>query len=172
MELERILQERYSVRKYDPRPIEAEVMNQILEAGRLAPTGKNLQPQRIFVLQSPEALAKVRSVCKCTFGAPAVLLVCWDEEAVWHNPLDGGSSIGEMDASIVTSAMMLRAWELGVGSCWVKYFNPADMIRAFELPQNLRPACLLDLGYPAADAEPRADMHFSRRPINETCVVL
>ena len=67
---------RYSVRDYDDRPIEDEVLNKILQAGRLAPTAKNNQPQRVYVLKSEDAIKKIRENTACSFNAPVVLLVC------------------------------------------------------------------------------------------------
>ena len=67
---------RYSERFFDPRPVEQEKLDQILEAGRIVPTACNYQPQRIMVLQSPEAVAKVRGLTRYAFNAPVVLLVC------------------------------------------------------------------------------------------------
>ncbi|MBQ7797184.1 MAG: nitroreductase family protein [Lachnospiraceae bacterium] len=69
-----LVKERYSVRNFADRPVEEEKLYQILEAGRLAPTAMNEQPQRIFVLKSPEALAKVRKVTRMTYNAPVCML--------------------------------------------------------------------------------------------------
>ena len=72
-----------------------------------------------------------------------------------------------MDIGIVTTHMMLRAYELGLGSCWVGYFDPEAASRDFNLPENVEPLCLLTLGYPAADSVP-SDRHSSRKPLSET----
>jgi len=60
---------RYSVRKFSDKPIEKEKLDAILEAGRIAPTGHNYQPYRVYVLQSPEALEKIRGLTRCAFNA-------------------------------------------------------------------------------------------------------
>ena len=70
---------RYSLRSYADTPVPAEALAEILRAGQLAPTAKNNQSQKIFVLQSPEAKAKQQELHAC-YGAPLVLLVCGDEE--------------------------------------------------------------------------------------------
>lgn len=72
-----------------------------------------------------------------------------------------------MDASIVTSAMMFQATELGLGTLWARGFDAAKIIEAFALPKNLHLVCLLDIGYPAADAEP-SPRHSDRKPLDET----
>lgn len=160
--------ERYSVRNFDERPVEPEKLQTILEAGRLAPTATNSQPQRIYVLKSKEALSKVRSVTRMAFNAPVVLMVCYDKNASWKGTYFGDDyDAGEMDASIVTTAMMMQATELGIGSLWARGFKAADIEKAFELPENIKLVCLLDLGYPAADAKP-SERHASRLPLEET----
>lgn len=163
--------DRYSVRKYSDRPIEEEKLAKILEAGHLAPTACNDQPQKIYVLKSKEALEKAKSVCKYTFGAPVILLVCYDEETVWKNPLQPGYNSGEVDSSIVATHMMMEAWELGIGSCWVGYFNAGQVAAAFDLPQNEKPVLFLPIGYAAEDAK-CSPLHKKFRPMEETVVTL
>ncbi len=162
-----IIKDRYSVRKYDTRQIEQEKIDEILLAAKHAPTGKNFQPQKIYVLKSAEALEKINGVCPCIFGAPLVMLVCYDEPKAWRSPFVEGYNCGEMDASIVADEMMLTAWSLGIGSCWVKYFDPAEVSKAFDLPENIKPAMILPLGYPAEDSKPLEKMHNSFHPMEE-----
>ena len=112
--------ERYSVRSFSQQPIEDEKMQKILQAGQVAPTALNFQPQKIYVLKSEDALEKIRFLTKYAYNAPVVLLVCADERKAWHSRHDFGFSSGQMDASIVCTHMMLEAWDLGIGSVWVK----------------------------------------------------
>jgi len=145
--------ERYSVRKFSAKPVEEETLLRILQAGLLAPTACNRQPQRILVLNSEEALAKLKKCTKCHFNAPAAMLICYDKAACWKREYDGKSS-GDIDASIVTTHMMLEAWALGVGTTWVMYFDPEAVKTEFAVPEILEPTALLVMGYPAADAKP------------------
>jgi len=144
---------RYSVRSFDPRPVEPDKLNQILEAGRIAPTAHNNQPQRIKVLTSSGELSAADECTRCRFGAPAVLLVCYDKPACWVRRFDGAIS-GEIDAGIVTTHMMLAAQDLGLGTCWVMYFDAAKATELFELPENIIPAAMLPIGYPSKTAAP------------------
>ena len=110
---------RYSVRRFLQKPVEEDNLERILEAGRLAPTAKNCQSHRVFALRSEEALAKVRSATPMAFDTPAVLMVCYDEEQSYKNTADThfvGYDGGEVDAAIVTSAMMMEATELALGT--------------------------------------------------------
>ena len=145
-------QERYSVRKFAQKPVAQEDIERILRAGQLAPTGCNYQPQHVYVLQSEEALAKMRKCTKCHFNAPLGMLICYDVNQSWKRKYDGADA-GWVDASIVTTHMMLEAHELGVGSCWVMYFIPDAVRTEFELPDNQIPVALLVMGYPAEDAQ-------------------
>ena len=69
MEFMKLAAQRYSVRKFSDAPVEPEKLSAVLEAGNVAPTAKNLQPQRIYVLSSVEALEKVDGLTRCRFGA-------------------------------------------------------------------------------------------------------
>lgn len=172
MTLDAIFNERYSVRKYKDLQVEEAALQAILAAGRKAPTGKNRQPQRIYVIQGEAAMEKLRSVCRCVFGAPTALLVCYNANEACRVRPEPDHSVGEMDVSIVTAYMMLKAWELGVGSCWVRYFNAREVAEAFDLPGELVPACILDLGYAADDCVPLETMHDRPRPLEELVIRL
>jgi len=162
---------RFSVRAYDSRPIEEEKLELILEAGHLAPTARNLQPQRIYVAKSEEARQKLASVCECTFSAPVVLVVCYDRSRSWHNILMPPYQSGETDASIVCTHMMLQAAELGIGSCWVGRFNALQVADVLELPENVTVSALLPLGYPAEKANP-SENHTKYRPKDDIITVI
>ena len=161
---------RYSVRKYSDKPVEEEVLRKVLEAGATAPTAKNLQPQRIYVLKSPEAIEKIRGITRCAFDAPVVLMVCSDTAEAWVNPFNNRSS-AEMDCSIVATQMMLQAQELGLGTCWVCWFDTELTKKTFQIPENQEVYALLPLGYPAEASKPSA-MHDSRKALEETVVTL
>ena len=162
---------RYSVRSFQNKPIEDEKMDIILEAGRIAPTACNNQPQKIFVTKSIASREKLASVCPCTFDAPVILVVCYDRTRDWKNKLMPGYESGETDAAIVCTHMMLQAAELGIGSCWVGYFNANDISKVLNLPENLTVSALLPMGYPADNAVP-APLHAQYRPYDDTIAEL
>lgn len=170
MEFNQLIHDRYSVRKYADRPVEEDKLQAVLAAGAAAPTAKNQQPQRIYVLESPEALARIRAITRCAFNAPTVLLICGDRQAAWTNPFNDRNS-AEMDCSIVTTQMMLQAAALGLGTCWVCWFDTEEVRRAFAIPEEQEVFALLPLGYPAEDSHPSGN-HASRKPLEETVVRL
>ena len=118
MEFKQVVKARYSCKKYGPRQVEPEKLNAILEAGRLAPTAKNLQEQHVYVVQSAQALAKVDAATSCRYGAPTVLVVAFDRDNVFTYP-GGKRDSGVEDATIVATHMILAAADEGVDSCWV-----------------------------------------------------
>lgn len=157
---------RWSVRAYKDTPIEDEKMQLILEAGRVAPTAKNYQPQRIYVVKSPEALQKLKTVCNCIFDAPVVLVVAYDQDRVCLSQMMPGQDSGKKDVSIVCTHMMLQAWELGIGSCWVGLFNDDQVGEVLGLPKHHRVVTLMPMGYPAEDAKP-LNLHFQYRDMDD-----
>lgn len=166
MEFKAVVQNRYSCKKYSDRPVEAEKLNAILEAGRLAPTAKNLQEQHVYVLQSAEALAKVDAITPCRYGAPTVLVVAFDKNNVFTYP-GGKRDSGVEDATIVATHMILAAADEGVDSCWVNFLDPEKLAQALNLPENEEVPMVMDLGYAAEGAGPLAN-HSSRKPLSET----
>ena len=167
MTFQELARSRYSVRSFRDMPIEEGHMNLILEAGRVAPTACNNQPQKIYVAKSREARQKLASVCRCTFDAPVILVVCYDRTRDWKNKLMPGYESGETDAAIVCTHMMLQAAELGIGSCWVGYFNARTVSEVLGLPEHITVSALLPMGYPAENAAP-LPLHSQYRELADT----
>ena len=147
MEFLQLATQRYSVRSYQERPVEAEKLDQLLRAAQIAPTAKNCQPFKIFVLQSQEALEKARQCSPLHYGAPLILLFCYDESDGFKTSANA-VNFGLLDVSIVATHVMLQATELGLGTVWVCYFKPDVIKKEFELPENLEPVNILVVGYP------------------------
>ena len=158
MELLELLKERYSVRKYSDKKIEDEKLAKILEAGLVAPSAKNNQPVRVYVLKSEEAINKIT---RCAYNAPVVLMVAYDENIQWNNDLEEGITSGQQDAAIVATHMMLEAASLGIGSVWVCWFPNTVTHDAFELPENEKLALLMPMGYPTEDSQPTPN-HYNK----------
>ena len=162
---------RYSVRKFKPDMIGEAELSAILEAGRVAPTACNNQPQKIYVIKGEEKRRALAEVCRYTFDAPVILVIGYDKGRDWKNRRMPGYSSGETDAAIVCTHMMLAAWEQGVGSCWVGAFSADAVEAALALPENIRVTAILPLGYAADDAEPAA-FHTTYRDLADMVEVL
>lgn len=166
MEFREVIKNRYSCKKYSDRQVEKEKLEAILNAGRLAPTAKNLQEQHIYVLQSAEVLDKFDQVSPCRYGVPTVLVVAFDKNNVYLYPGEKRDS-GVEDASIVATHMILAAADEGVDSCWINRLDPDELAKALELPQNEEILMAMDLGYAAEGAGPLAN-HEKRKELSET----
>lgn len=166
MEFTDVLQARYACKKFDGSPVAPEALAAILEAGRLAPTAKNNQEQRVYVVQSAEALAKIDAATPCRYGAPICLIVAYDKDRVFTYP-GGQRDSGLEDASIVATHMLLAAANEDVDSCWVNFFDPENLHALLGLPENEEILMLLDLGHAAPQAKPLPN-HFARKPLDET----
>lgn len=166
MELLDLLKQRYSVRKFEDKPVEKEKLDKILEAGRVAPTACNYQPQRILVLQEKENIEKLKKCTPYTFDAPVILLICQDNEVGWKRKYDGKNH-GSIDVSIVTTQMMLQAYSMGIGSTWVCSFNPEKIKQEFNIPENYELINILPMGYPKEGNKP-SSMHEQRLPLSKT----
>ncbi len=161
---------RFSVRSFSDRKIEQEKITSILRAGQATPTACNRQPQKIYVLQSAQALETLQKCKYSHFGETLAFLVCYDSSLCWTRDFDGKAS-GEIDASIVATHMMLEAWELGIGSTWIMHFIPEAVMEEFNLPENVVPVCILVMGYPAQNAVPSVQ-HDLKKDLQDMITVL
>ena len=166
MEFKEVVRNRYSCKKFSDRKVEEEKLEAILEAGRLAPTAKNLQEQHVYVIQTEEMLAAIDAVTPCRYNAPTVIAVAFDKNNVFTYP-GGKRDSGVEDASIVATHMILAAADEGVDSCWINFFDPDKMAEALGLPENEEILMVMDLGYAAEGAGPLPN-HGSRKELSET----
>jgi nitroreductase len=159
---------RYSTRSYQSRPVSADDLATILEAGRVAPTACNNQPQRLLVVRGEDGLAKLAKGSR-VFGAPLAIIVCADHAASWKRSYDGKDS-ADIDASIVTTHLMLQAAELGLSTLWICSFKAQVIRDEFNIPANIEPINILLIGYEAG--QPKSpDRHASERlPLDRTVV--
>lgn len=152
MKLEKLVQTRYSVRRFDTRPVEKKKLELILKAAQAAPSAKNAQSWRVLALTDKWALEKLKACTPCHYNAPLALLVCGDTSTQYRRREDEAGS-APLDAAIAATHMMLQACDLGVGSCWVMNFDPAAVRTTFHIPAQLEPMVLLVCGYPREDSQ-------------------
>lgn len=167
MDFKELAKSRYSVRAFSDKKIEKEKLDEILQAANAAPTACDKQPQRLYVVNSAEGIEKLGAITKYTFGASTVIIFTSKTSEEWQNPFTDDYNTGDIDVSIVCTHAMMQAWELGIGSCWVGYFDPAKVRSAFGIPADEKIIALLPLGYPAENCKP-SGLHFKRKPIEST----
>jgi len=165
MDFQQVIKDRFSVRQFRDKAVEQEKIDAILEAGRLAPTAKNLQPIKIYVVKSEEWLAKIDNASPCRYGAPLVLIVCWDQQLAYVNNRWWHSTY-EMDSCIVATHMLLESTNQWLGSVRIELFDRWILRSEFNIPENLFPVCVLPMGYNTDDC-PVSPMHSTRKSIEE-----
>ena len=165
-----ILESRYSCHAFTHHPVSEAKLQMILDAGRMAPSAKNLQPTRIFVVKSEEALARLRQVHPC-YGAPIVLVVgCRNEEA-WTRESDGINA-AKTDAAIVLTHLMLTATDVGLANMWIWDFDPRKLREVFPEMREHGLYGLLAIGHPAAGEGKPTELHDQRKPLEELVIEL
>lgn len=164
MEFLDVIQKRYSVRKFLPTEVEKEKIDQILEAGRIAPSAHNLQPVVVRILKGEEVDA-MQVASAHLYHAPLALVVCYDKTKAWTREFDQ-MNMGIVDGSIAATQMMLMATNLGLGSVWVGHFDPSLLHQHLSLDSNLEVVCILPMGYPDPTYT-ASSLHYERKPRNE-----
>lgn len=169
MDFLELAKSRCSIRAYADIPVEKEILEYILETGRVAPSACNKQPQRIIVVQDRANIENIRKAYK-TFGSQCILIICRDERDALVREFDNKCS-GDLDIGIVTDHMMLAAREKGIGSVMVGLFDPGIIRKGFNIPEYIQPTALLILGYPE-NGFLNSDRHSTeRKPINKTVMM-
>ena len=139
---------RYSTRKFSTKDISKEDLDKVLEAGRVAPTAKNLQPFKVYVIRSEEGLKKVDDITVCRYQAKTVLLIGYYPKKAYVYPEETKRfDSGIEDCGIVMTHMMMEAADLGIQSCWLNRFSPLKAKEVFHFENDFMPVAMLDLGY-------------------------
>ncbi|MCJ7803153.1 MAG: nitroreductase family protein [Desulfobacterales bacterium] len=158
MDILNLLKSRRSIRVYQDRPIPNDLLLQILEAGRWAPTGANLQPWRFIVVTDPETRRRIGEVTRFLFiksshveKAPVVIVLGFNTQK---------GKYGRYDVTLAGGNMMTMATNLGLGTCWIGAFDESKVKEILEIPENIEVIGLITLGYPGENAEvpPRVEL--------------
>ena len=147
---------RRSIRHYDTKAIPEDILNQIFEAGRNAPSAANRQPIHFIIVNNEEAK---KELSKGMFNrhikdSPAVIVGCADV----NSALTGKWAI--VDAAIAMQNMVIAAWTLGIGSCWIGACNEEKVKELLKIPDKWKVVALVTLGYPAEQPKPRKKKSF------------
>jgi nitroreductase len=145
-----LAEKRCSIRGFKPDPVPEALLSEILQAGNLAPTAKNLQPFHFIVVREPARLDALAKAYPAPFfrEAPVVLVICVDPSNGWVRERYDGKNYCEVDAAIAIDHMTLAAADLGLGSCWIGAFDPKLVSEVMGLPAGIEPIALLPIGYP------------------------
>jgi len=150
-----IIRRRRSVRKYKPDAIPDDVLDRLLEAARLAPSGKNSQPWKFILVRDPERKASVAEACRGQMfmaAAPVIFVACGYPDLSY--PKQGNyMKSWPIDVTCALDHLMLQACEEGLGTCWIGAFEEKDVKRLLNVPEEVRVLALTPIGYP--DEVPR-----------------
>ena len=169
MEFNEVLLKRESVRNYDPtRPVPREILDRILEAGRIAPSASNYQPWEFWLISNLEMLAKIHPCYSRQWfhDAPHILIVTGDLEQGWERE-DGFNSL-QTDLAVSMQQMILAATNEGVGSCWVTNFKIDILRKALGLKDSMQVFGISPLGYPREGFISRTVI--MRKPLHEVVI--
>jgi len=157
MDVMEAIRQRRSIRAYKPDAVPEEVLLEVLEAARLAPSAGNRQPWLFVVVRSPEVKERLHAAygAEWFFQAPVIICACGSPECAWTR--SDGRCYCDVDIAIAMDHLILAAWEKGLGTCWVGAFDPAKVTEALDLPGDFAPIVMTPLGYPAEvpGAKPR-----------------
>jgi nitroreductase len=148
-----LAEKRRSIRSYKPDPVPESLLDEVLLAGNLAPTAKNLQPFHLIVVRDANARAALAASYPAPFfiEAPVVIVICTEASKAWTRDRYDGKNYCEVDAAIAIDHMTLAATDLGLGTCWIGAFDPDLVKETMGLPEGIEPLNMLLLGYPAEE---------------------
>ena len=146
-----------------PEKVKQEEINKILEAARLAPTAKNMQRQRLLVINTDEGIEKIKRCTQCDFGASTIIVISYEKDDP-EKESEFSRKYGLIDTGIVATHMCLEATNLGLGTTMVGLFDRGLTSELFNIPKKYQPELLLPIGY--IDRKPSI-LHTRRKYINE-----
>ena len=163
MDFDQIIASRFSVRSYTSQKIDQSLILEILEAARLAPSAVNFQPWHFIVITDQGNLTDFQEVYPRTWfkEAPVCIVVCSDHSLSWKRKSDG-KDFADVDVAIAIDHLVLKATDLGLGTCWVCNFDVEMARKKLQLPDHIEPVALIPLGYTTSEAPLK-----SRKPLSE-----
>jgi nitroreductase len=153
-----LIHNRQSVRSYADTPVEREKFEQLIEAARLAPSACNSQPWRFVAVTEKELVEQFRHkvLGGITGGnlwakdVPAFIVICVDASLICKiGSKIKKTDLHQLDIGIAGEHIALRATELGLGTCWIGWFNKKECRKLLQIPKNVKIPALLTVGYPA-----------------------
>lgn len=157
MELSDAIRRRRSIRKFAPQPVPDALLMELIQAGAVAPSASNLQAWQFVLINKPELVRKVDLFSPGLSGnPPTIIAICSDMNYAGEHGSPNSEIYGcIMDASMAAENIMLKAMDLGLGTCAIKSYNAAAVAKILKLPEYFRMELLISVGYPEGDIKPR-----------------
>jgi nitroreductase len=144
------IQKRRSVRKYKEDPIPEEALLRVLEAARLAPSGKNYQPWKFIIVKDKELKEKLAQASAGQFfiaRAPVIIVGCGFPDNCYAR-MGRYMKSWSVDVTIALEHLILQAQEEGLGTCWIGSFEEEEVKAILNVPEDVKVLALTPLGYP------------------------
>ncbi|KKQ94566.1 MAG: Nitroreductase [Candidatus Woesebacteria bacterium GW2011_GWB1_39_10b] len=150
MELKEAIMKRFSIRQYRPTPVPENIIRNIIELAKLAPSAGNLQSYKVYITKQ-----------KLAYDAPISFVVCADPEKSASRYGDRGRNLYAIqDATIFASYLQLAIVDAGMSSAWVGAFREGKIRSLLKIPDNLKPIVIITVGYPAIEKSDRRRRSF------------
>lgn len=162
MNVKEAIASRRSIRKYQDKPVPDNLVNEVINAARLAPSGNNTQPSRYLIIPDDKTKKELRDKNlirdKWVYDAPIIIVCCADPEA-YRKRIEGWDDSNEerakRDLSIASSYIILQATELGLGTCYCGWIKAKEIKKVFDIPEHFVMPYVITLGYPAEEPKAR-----------------
>jgi nitroreductase len=169
MDVKKAIKERRSIRKYEDREIPDNLVRDVIDAARLAPSGNNTQPSTYYVIKDEETKAKLRAnevfTQNFVYDSPTIIVCCTNPQ-VYKKHVEGWDSRNEIrairDLSIASAFLVLRATELGLGTCYVGWLKEDKIKNILEIPEDNIVPYVITIGFPDEQPKPK-----TRKSIDE-----
>ena len=145
-----VIQKRRSVRKYKKDPIPEKALMRVLEAARLAPSGKNIQPWKFIIVKDKALKEKLAQASAGQFfmaEAPIIIVGCGFPDNCYAH-MGRYMKSWSVDVTIALEHLILQAQEEGLGTCWIGSFEEEEVKAILNIPENVKVLALTPLGYP------------------------
>lgn len=160
MELNKVISWRRSVRRFSDRPIARDKLIEILGAARFAPSSSNSQPWHFIIVDDKDKIGTIaraappgtRSIISFARNAAAIIVACYKKKITHRLARIFGHENHLIDIAIATDHLVLRATDLGIGTCWIGWFDEKELQRLLKIPRGYRVAVLVALGYPEGES--------------------
>ena len=165
MELEEAIKGRRSIRAFKPQDVPKETVEKLIDAARHAPSAGNIQPWEFIIARKQDTKRKLAQAAYQAFieEASVVIVVCSNEKrAEVGYGVRGKTLYCIQDTAAATQNILLTAYSLGLGTCWIGAFNEAQAKKAVNAPEEMRPVAMISVGYPNKVPSQR-----NRRPLNQ-----
>lgn len=144
-----VIRNRRSTRKYKSDPVSEEAFMKVMEAARLAPSGKNFQPWHFVIVKDKALKEKLAVASSHQFfiaEAPIIIVACAFPENSYAR-MGRYMKSWSVDVAVAIDHLMLQAEEEGLGTCWIGSFEEDKVKSLLEVPENVRVLALIPLGY-------------------------